>query len=74
MKKLKEKIEGIEGFEEKEFEGLEWFTSKTSVTYCIYIIFYDQFSNIISLELGFVHLKDMDESANTVSIQVNVDY
>ena len=33
-----------------------------------------QLSNIIGLELSFAHLKEMNESANTISIQVNVDY
>ena len=51
-----------------------WIIGDIKTTQTIKFLWEYQFSNIIGLELGFAHIKEMDESVNTFSIQVNVDY
>ena len=51
-----------------------WLIGDIQTTQTIKFLWEYQFSNIIGLELGFAHIKEMDETVNTFSIQVNVDY
>ena len=51
-----------------------WLIGNIQTTQTIKFLWEYQFSNIIGLELGFAHIKEMDETVNTFSIQVNVDY
>ena len=51
-----------------------WLIGDIEITKTINFLWEYQFSNIIGLELGFSHIKEMDESVNTMSLQVNVDY
>ena len=51
-----------------------WLIGNIQTTQTIKFLWEYQFSNIIGLELGFAHIKEIDESVNTFSIQVNVDY
>ena len=51
-----------------------WLIGNIQTTQTIKLLWEYKFSNIIALKLGFSHIKGMDESANTMSIQVNVDY
>ena len=51
-----------------------WLIGNIQTTKAIKLSWEYQFSNIIGLELGFSHIKEMDESFNTMSLQVNVDY
>ena len=51
-----------------------WLIGDIQTTQMVRFLCEYQFSNIIGLELGFAHMKDIDKSVNTVSIQVNVDY
>ena len=52
----------------------KWLIGDIQTTQTVRFLWEYQLSNIIGLELGFVHIKEMDESVNTFSIQVNVDY
>jgi hypothetical protein len=52
----------------------KWLIGDIQTTQTVRFLWEYQLSNIIGLELGFVHIKEMDESVNTMSIQVNVDY
>jgi hypothetical protein len=51
-----------------------WLIGDIQTTQMVRFLWEYQFSNIIALKLGFIHLKEMDESVNTMSLQVNVDY
>jgi len=51
-----------------------WLIGDIQTTQTVRFLWEYQLSNIIGLELGFFHKKEMDESVNTMSIQVNVDY
>ena len=51
-----------------------WLIGDIQTTQTIKFLWEYQISNIIDLALGFSHIKGMDESINTISVQVNVDY
>ena len=51
-----------------------WLIGDIQTTQTVQFLWGYQLSNIIGLELGFAHMKEMDESVNTMSLQVNVDY
>jgi hypothetical protein len=51
-----------------------WLIGEIDITETINFLWKYQLSNIIGLELGFAHIKSTEESVNTISIQVNVDY
>jgi len=51
-----------------------WLIGDIQTTQTVQFLWEYQLSNIVGLELGFVHKKEMDESVNTMSLQVNVDY
>ena len=51
-----------------------WLIGDIQTTQTVQFLWEYQLSNIIGLELGFAHMKEMDESVNTMSLQVNVDY
>ena len=51
-----------------------WLIGDIQTTHILKFLWEYKLSNIIGLELGFVHLREMDESVNTMSFQVNVDY
>ena len=51
-----------------------WLIGDIQTTQTVRFLWEYQFSNIIGLELGFIHIKEMDESVNTMSLQVNMDY
>jgi len=52
----------------------DWLIGDIEITKTINFLWEYQLSNIIGLELGFSHIKSPEESLNTMSIQVNVDY
>ena len=51
-----------------------WLIGDIHTTQTFRLLWEYQLSNIIGLELGFSHMKGMDESVNGMSIQINVDY
>ena len=51
-----------------------WLIGDIQTTQTIKFLWEYQISNIIGLELGYSHKQEMNESVNTMSIQVNVDY
>ena len=51
-----------------------WLIGDIQTTQTVQFLWEYQLSNIIGLELEFAHMKEMDESVNTMSLQVNVDY
>ena len=51
-----------------------WLIGDIQTTQTVQFLWEYQLSNIIGLELGFAHIKEMAESVNTMSLQVNVDY
>ena len=51
-----------------------WLIGDIETTQTVQFLWEYQLSNIIGLELGFAHMKEMAESLNTLSLQVNVDY
>jgi len=51
-----------------------WLIGDIQTTQAVRFLWEYQLSNIIGLELGFAHMKAMDESVNSMSIQLNVDY
>ena len=59
---------------EKYANNTGWLIGDIETTQTMKFLWGFQLSNIIDLELGFVHIKDMDESLNTMNIQVNVEY
>ena len=51
-----------------------WLIGDIETTHTVQFLWEYQLSNIIGLELGFAHIKEMAGSVNTMSLQVNVDY
>ena len=51
-----------------------WLIGDIETTHTFQFLWGYQLSNIIGLELGFTHINEIDESINSISIQVNVNY
>ena len=51
-----------------------WLIGDIETSHTIKFTWEYQFTDIISLELGFANIQRMDELINTLSIQMNVDY
>ena len=56
------------------FNRTGWLIGDIKTTHTVRLLWGYQLSNILCLELGVSHIKEMDESINTMSIQINIDY